>query len=285
MTRTVGPSGAVGDRRIPIRVVGPGPVSNCICNCVLSVLVPVPPLPLSLLLAMALTPEQFFGKIAVKNGIIQQDQLDACFRLQQQRLSRTGVKEPLSFILYEKKLVTHEQAKDLLLEFKYSCLRRDDKELAAIAVDKGYLTQDEIQIALKYQRKLFREGVGVFQLGEILISKEIMTAGKVFELSCELWMRRNPGKPLPPSAAEQLANTETEELPSYTPGDAAESVPQTPSTLKASDSGIMPAVGTEAEKIRQSTGGHRECGICGYKNPSVATLCYGCGEPLAKPPR
>ncbi|MGE3852745.1 MAG: hypothetical protein AB7K09_13465 [Planctomycetota bacterium] len=230
----------------------------------------------------ALTPEQFLGKIAVKNGVLSQEDLDACFRVQDQRLRQTGVKEPLTFILYERKLITHAEAKDLLLEFKYSCLRRDDKELATIAVDKGYLTEDEITIALKYQRKLFREGIGVFQLGEILISKEILAADKVFELACELWMRRNPGKPLPPSALETLAGTETEELPSYTPPeDGQQAVPPTPAPRKASDSGIMPAVGTEAQKIKDSGGVARVCAVCGYKNPAVATLCYGCGEPLS----
>ena len=230
---------------------------------------------------MALTPEQFLGKIAVKNGIVSQEDLDECFRVQARRLRETGVKEPLSFIFYERQLVTHAQAKDLLLEFKYSCLRRDDKALAQIAVEKGYLDDGEIAIALKYQRKLFREGIGVFQLGEILISKEILSADKVFELACELWMRRNPGKPLPPSAQEALAGKETEELPSYTGPTDGQPVPQTPSPRKASDSGIMQAVGTEAEKIRTSSGQQRQCAVCGYKNPAVATICYGCGEPLS----
>lgn len=237
---------------------------------------------------MAVTPEQFFGKIGVKNGLFTQAQLDECFRIQRERHSHTGIKEPLSYIMFECKLLTNDQAKDLLQEFKYSCLRRDDKEIADIAVGRGYLTREEIDMALKYQRKLFREGVGIFQLGEILISREILSPEQVFELHCELWSRRHKGKPLPPNAREALESQRRRARQAAEGMDAIEELDGVLEFAEDDEIGatsttdLKPAGEKDVQAMRDPSAGFKVCSECGYKSPHVATLCYGCGEPLGK---
>lgn len=205
---------------------------------------------------MALTPEQFFGKIGVKNGVFSQEQLDDCFRLQRQVFLETGEREALSYILMDKGYMTHEQSRDLLQEFKYSCMRKDDKEIAEIALELSKLTAEQVQSALSFQRKLFRGGVGIFQLGEILISRNYLTPDEVYELHCFLYLKRHPGAKLPAQ-----------------PG----SMPQPQGA--ESETHVRAVTDKEVEVIENRTS-FKTCQACDYKNPGVATLCYNCGESL-----
>ena len=209
---------------------------------------------------MALTAEQFYGKIGVNKGIFTQDQLNECFLIQHQQYQKTGHREPLSYILQQKKLITREQMHKLLQEFKYSCMRRDDKKIAEIIKDKQYLTDEEVEIALKFQRKLYRNGVGLFQLGEILISKNILSEEKVYEILCEHWLREHPGNELPEHARMQILVEED------------------------SDYEFESTSSIEVSKIQDSEGksGYKVCEICGSENPLTANYCHGCSERLIR---
>ena len=233
---------------------------------------------------MAISPEQFYGLIAVKNGFLTKAQLNECFTLQVERLERTGIHEPLSYLLYELGYMDYTQMRDVLHEFKYSCLRKDDKDLARIGLEKGYLNEQIIERVLEKQREMFRAGIGVFQLGEILITNEILTQQQVFELYCELWLRRNPGRELPPAALKAL---EESRVRTSTASDAAvEAEPSAqPGPSKAVDEVAQaePArVADREQKVMRDPGaGFKICPVCDYRNPAVAEICYGCGESLA----
>ena len=209
---------------------------------------------------MAYTAEQFFGKIGVSKGIFTQKELDECFKIQRERYKINGRREPLSYILQEKKLVTREQMYQILQEFKYSCMRRDDKKVAEIIKEKELLTGAEVEIALKFQRKLFRSGVGLFQLGEILISKEILDEQAVYDVLCEYWLQRNPGKELPEHAKPQKL------------------------VKVADEKRISSATKMQVEKIHESEGksGYKVCEICNHENSLDAIYCQGCSERLLK---
>ncbi len=209
---------------------------------------------------MAYTAEQFYGKIGVNKGILTQEQLNECFSIQRQYFQKTGYREPLSYILQQKKLITREQMYKLLQEFKYSCMRRDDKKIAEIIKDKNFLSDEEVEIALKFQRKLFRNGVGLFQLGEILISKEILDEKIVYEILCEHWQHEHPGKELPEHAKMQILVEED------------------------SDYIFESTTSVEVSKIQESEGksGYKVCEICDCENPLTANFCQGCSERLIK---
>ena len=222
---------------------------------------------------MAITPEQFFGLIAVKNGVLTEAQLQECFRLQAKRFRATGIHEPLSYLLYELKLATHQQMRDVLQEFKYSCLRKDDRELADVALAEGWLDASQIDAALRKQREMFRGGVGTFQLGEILMANELLTSHQVFQLYCKLWQRRHPNRDLPAAALRTLSESEAR---LSSPSHVAIAPTEAESWEEPTRAGDR-----EQPVLRNPRATFRVCPHCGYRNPAVAELCYDCGESLA----
>jgi len=102
--------------------------------------------------------------------------------------------------------------------------------------------------------------VGLFQLGEILISKEILSEEKVYEILCEHWLREHPGKELPENARIQILVEED------------------------SDYGFESTSSIEVVKIQDSEGksGYKVCEICGSENSLTANFCHGCSERLTK---
>lgn len=129
--------------------------------------------------------EVLFGKIAVACGYVTTDEVQQAIETQQ----LTGESRHLGRIMIEMGVITEEQLMTVLAiqrENRFrtemsNAVREAGMTLGELAVARGYCTDDQIGEAIEEQARLERFNL-FFRLGEVLVSKSILTLAQVHEL-------------------------------------------------------------------------------------------------------
>lgn len=134
---------------------------------------------------MARDEEILFGKIAIKKGYISKKHLKKALAFQEKKNNRIPIGEILlkaEFINQKqlKKVIQHQKSylkqKDSLTQQK-----KEDSLFGKVAVQKNYLTEQQLNQALKKQAKLEDRG-RVMKLGELLLQENLLTSEEVHNI-------------------------------------------------------------------------------------------------------
>lgn len=118
-------------------------------------------------------PGGLFGRIAIKQGFVTQQQVEACVRIQEDLL-KVGVWKPLGMVMVEQGFLKQAQVDQILKLQEYRDQRGDDKKLAHTIVQNEFATQAQIDDALAYQKEFFKNNGYALPLEEILVQKGII---------------------------------------------------------------------------------------------------------------
>lgn len=118
-----------------------------------------------------------FGKIAVAEGMVTQEQVDECVKLQESLAER----KPLGVILMEKEYLTQDhlqriielQRRNLERRAIHSRWKRTDSLFGKLAIRFGLATEEQVNECVRIQAKI--EPDIFLRLGEILVKKGYMT--------------------------------------------------------------------------------------------------------------
>lgn len=147
------------------------------------------------------------GEILISMECIVEEQLERC--LQQQKT----IRKPIGEILLQAGVITIEQlAKaierqtELQLKDRYKQETEFNREFAEDAVCSKFLSQKEVDLALKKCRERFKKNKEIVQLGSFFVENEQLTQEQVFKImkgyhklnfeceSCKALFRLNEGQ-------------------------------------------------------------------------------------------
>lgn len=114
------------------------------------------------------------AQLALKYGTITTDQLNIVHREMQQREAE-GKTGRLDRILIQKKMATPYQVNLLQLIQEFMVVKKRSEQFGEIAVNRGYATQEEVELALIRQKQLFREQKIQKMLGDLLVEFGVIT--------------------------------------------------------------------------------------------------------------
>jgi len=133
------------------------------------------------------TTEKTFGKLALKKGFITKDQLEEALKIQADEDHSKASHKPIGRILLNKGFITLKQVGDILKSIDKLYEEKVDRSFGDIAIEKGFITKDQLDMALRIQmdeysttgirraigRILLNEGlITMQQIGEVLKSKD-----------------------------------------------------------------------------------------------------------------
>lgn len=125
--------------------------------------------------------DQVLAKIAVTNKLITKKQLAEAFTIQHKE-KMTGKKLSLDTILFHKQWIS----KGMLNDLRVAAKRQIGKRFGVIAVNKGYITPDQVNTALKEQAQEFKEKHKCRRLGDILLRRGDISKEQRDEIWIEL---------------------------------------------------------------------------------------------------
>ncbi|MFZ5572507.1 MAG: FapA family protein [Thermodesulfobacteriota bacterium] len=152
--------------------------------------------------------DRVLAKIAMANRFVTKKHLAEAFTIQH-RLHLAGKKTPLDVILKERGMVSQARIDDLLVATK----RRMGKRFGAIAIQKGYASQEQVTAALDEQAEEYKRIHTCRRLGDILVANSVITREQ-----CDLiWIEQEAVEILPepteiPETAEEKKETEKKEV-------------------------------------------------------------------------
>jgi len=122
------------------------------------------------------------GQIAIKEGLIQDKQLQECLELQ----AAGKVEKPIGWFLVDRGHLSEEQLAKLLgiQESRFEKLSADPSRgglFGQVAVRLGYVTRPQIYEALREQQAVGR-GESSLLLGQILLRKKHLTPDQFLEV-------------------------------------------------------------------------------------------------------
>ncbi len=148
--------------------------------------------------------DRVLAKIALSHKIVTKKDLAEAFTIQH-REQRAGRKASLDVILRERGMATQEQIDDLLVATK----RRLGKRFGAIAIQKGFATQEQIVHALNEQAAEYKRLHSCRRLGDILVSHSVITNEQ-----CDLiWLEQEAVEVLPAEPERTDENQTAAPLP------------------------------------------------------------------------
>lgn len=127
---------------------------------------------------MASPSELLFGKLAVINKMVTQQQVDECIQLQEM-FEKTSVEMSLGEILVKKKYMTQAQVDQILKTQHYLEVRKEDIRFGEIAIANEFTTQERVHECLQLQEAAFKKGQDPPRLGQLLLEKQYMTQQQV----------------------------------------------------------------------------------------------------------
>jgi len=135
---------------------------------------------------MATLDETLFGRIAVFNDYLRQDQLDETLKIQRSESPPRNIGE----ILLERGYITHEQLRTILeirrkkvrkLQRKPAETRESNRTFGDLAVSSGRLTLADLEDAVLEQQRLNLLNLRFF-LGEVLVARGTLPPETVLEI-------------------------------------------------------------------------------------------------------
>ena len=129
--------------------------------------------------------DSLFGKIALHNNFISQEQLEECL----ERQHEADTPKLLGMIMLERGYISREQLR-LILEYQKKNLQRpatdpdeqkEDIAFGFLAVKLSYTTLDRVYECVREQARMARLGL-YFRLGEIFVNRQYLTADQVGDI-------------------------------------------------------------------------------------------------------
>ncbi|SLM28390.1 hypothetical protein MTBBW1_1310088 [Desulfamplus magnetovallimortis] len=114
------------------------------------------------------------GQLALRYGTINKTQFKTVAAFMQQKALK-GEQYEFGALLIEKKLATRYQVNLLQIIRDFLVLKKKGEQFGQIAVDKGYATSEEVELALTRQQQLFREAKIQKMLGDLLVEYGVIT--------------------------------------------------------------------------------------------------------------
>lgn len=114
--------------------------------------------------------DRVLAKIAIQNKILNKKHLAEAFSIQK-REQMAGRKTTLDEIVAERHMATPEQIEDLRTATK----RRLGKRFGNIAVEKGFITREQVKAALKAQAEEYKTNRKCRRIGDILVDQKALT--------------------------------------------------------------------------------------------------------------
>lgn len=129
--------------------------------------------------------EVLFGKIAISCGFITESQLERAVQLQGQEASP----KHLGRLLVDTGAMSEEELMTVLAIQRENrsraemspAVRKLGMTLGALAIEKGYCTEEEVHACIREQARLERFNL-FFRLGEVMVSRGVMSIDQVHEL-------------------------------------------------------------------------------------------------------
>ncbi|MCU0722106.1 MAG: hypothetical protein MUC63_00550 [Planctomycetes bacterium] len=129
--------------------------------------------------------DMLFGKIALRKGIITQQQLDECLKEQ----DTTEGPRLIGMVLLAKGFITKDQLREILEFQKENAQKpalgadeqKSDIAFGFLAVKRGYTTLNRVYECVREQARTAKLGL-FFRLGEIFVNKGYLTVEQVQEI-------------------------------------------------------------------------------------------------------
>ncbi len=115
-----------------------------------------------------------FGKVALQLGILNRDQIKACLDDQSAGKSSASRKS-LGDIAVEKGFIDRDQAGRIAIVQAFLEARDEDRRFGEVASGNALITRDQLNDALSYQKRKFKEDGKVKRIGDILVDLGYMS--------------------------------------------------------------------------------------------------------------
>ncbi len=117
------------------------------------------------------------GRLALKHRFLTEEQLTEAVAFQQEE-KRLGKHTLLGSLLVRKALITQNQLDFLLSVQMIMEIRKLDRRFGELAVENGFVTQEDVDDALREQQSLFKKTRTIRLVGEILVERGTMDPDK-----------------------------------------------------------------------------------------------------------
>jgi len=132
---------------------------------------------------MAKEPEAIrFGMMAVKKGFVTPEDVVEALKIQEDEESSTGPRRPIGRILSNEGHITLQQIGEVLRSMGKMDEKKVDKTFGDVAIEKGFITEEQLEEALKIQTDDACSMEERRPLGRILINEGFMTLQQVGEV-------------------------------------------------------------------------------------------------------
>ena len=245
-----------------------------------------------------------FGKLATKNRLITETQLNEIFKLY--RLAKeTGYPKSVQALLEEKSYVQSIQSQTILKSLNYTNWRKQDKIYSEIAISLELATERQIQEIMELQKSSYMQNKPqIVRLLEELVSRGLITSEESenvlkqerrSEIRQELQSNRTTGsfpverrRKKEDTSSSTILNVVSNEKTEATPSEEAAPSPQKPKTARLSPttsklgttSSRLKMVGSSSSKSKEKDGDDEDkvpCPYCKKKIRPGAKKCKHCG--------
>ncbi|MBI3270532.1 MAG: anti-sigma factor antagonist [Planctomycetes bacterium] len=122
--------------------------------------------------------DMLFGKLAVMNRMVTQEQIDECIRIQEVN-RQMGLDLSMGEILVRKSYLTKEQVDTVARAQQYLEARKEDVRFGELAARNGFVTKERIQECLQVQEALFKQNKPFPRIGQVLLEKSFITRQQI----------------------------------------------------------------------------------------------------------
>ena len=126
--------------------------------------------------------DRAFGEIALEKGFVTQEQLDRALGIQAKEDMSEGGHRPIGRILLNEGLITLRQIGSVLRLLDKMFEYNDDITFGDIALEKGFITKDQLDKALKIQTYEYSSTGNRRAIGRILLNEGLITLQQIGEV-------------------------------------------------------------------------------------------------------
>jgi len=123
-----------------------------------------------------------FGMMAVKKGFVTPEDVVEALKIQESEECSTGNRRPIGRILSNEGHITLQQVGEVLKSMGKMGKKKVDKTFGDVAVEKGFITEEQLEEALKIQTDDACSMEERRPVGRILINEGFMTLQQVGEV-------------------------------------------------------------------------------------------------------
>jgi len=126
--------------------------------------------------------DKTFGDIALERGFITQEQLEWALKIQTDEDISEVEHRPIGRILLNEGFISLQQVGEILKSLDKLHEEKTDKTFGDIALEKGFITKDQLEMALKMQTDEFGLTGNRRSIGRILLNEGWITLQQIGEV-------------------------------------------------------------------------------------------------------